>query len=61
MRAGHRRFLMAGDVYRCDTVDATHFPVFHQLDGVRLFPADKYDTDAIVADMKGSLENVFRG
>jgi len=61
LRAGHRRFLMAGDVYRCDTVDATHFPVFHQLDGVRLFPADKYDTDAIVADMKGSLENVFRG
>ena len=41
LRAGHARFLMAGDVYRRDTVDATHAPVFHQLDGVRVWaPAE---------------------
>ena len=26
-----------GDVYRKDTVDKTHYPVFHQMEGVRLF------------------------
>ncbi|KAG8278385.1 Phenylalanyl-tRNA synthetase [Homalodisca vitripennis] len=30
-------FLMLGDVYRRDEIDATHYPVFHQLDAVRLF------------------------
>jgi len=31
------RFLMVGDVFRRDEIDATHSPVFHQLDGVRVF------------------------
>ena len=35
--AGLDSFLMVGDVYRRDQIDATHYPVFHQLDGVRLF------------------------
>jgi phenylalanyl-tRNA synthetase alpha chain len=26
-----------GDVYRKDTVDKTHYPVFHQMEGVRIF------------------------
>lgn len=33
---GLDNFLMVGDVYRRDEIDATHYPVFHQLDGVRL-------------------------
>lgn len=33
-------FLIFGDVYRRDEIDPTHYPVFHQLDGVRLY--DKY-------------------
>uniref|UniRef100_H2ZQD5 Phenylalanine--tRNA ligase, mitochondrial n=1 Tax=Ciona savignyi TaxID=51511 RepID=H2ZQD5_CIOSA len=37
IRSGLSAFLMVGDVYRRDTIDATHFPVFHQLEGVRLF------------------------
>lgn len=37
MAAGHRAFLIAGDVYRRDEIDATHMPVFHQLEAVRLF------------------------
>lgn len=35
--SGLNNFLMVGDVYRRDTVDSSHYPVFHQLDGVRLF------------------------
>lgn len=26
-----------GDVYRKDTVDCTHYPVFHQMEGVRIY------------------------
>ncbi|XP_056440476.1 phenylalanine--tRNA ligase, mitochondrial isoform X2 [Gadus chalcogrammus] len=37
VRSGLDRFLLAGDVYRRDEIDATHYPVFHQMEGVRLF------------------------
>lgn len=30
-------FLVCGDVYRRDEVDSTHYPVFHQMEGVRVF------------------------
>ncbi|KAJ8870394.1 hypothetical protein PR048_029415 [Dryococelus australis] len=33
---GLNNFLIMGDVYRRDEIDATHFPVFHQIDAVRL-------------------------
>ncbi|XP_055262094.1 phenylalanine--tRNA ligase, mitochondrial isoform X1 [Moschus berezovskii] len=37
LRAGLDAFLVVGDVYRRDQIDAQHYPVFHQLEGVRLF------------------------
>lgn len=37
IRTGLDNFLMVGDVFRRDTIDASHYPVFHQLDGVKLF------------------------
>lgn len=37
LRAGLDAFLVVGDVYRRDQVDAQHYPVFHQLEAVRLF------------------------
>lgn len=33
---GLDNFLVIGDVYRRDEIDSTHYPVFHQADGVRL-------------------------
>lgn len=33
---GFDNFLVIGDVYRRDEIDASHYPVFHQLEGVRL-------------------------
>ncbi|XP_044763272.1 probable phenylalanine--tRNA ligase, mitochondrial [Coccinella septempunctata] len=36
MKSGLDNFLMLGDVYRRDEIDSTHYPVFHQIDGVRL-------------------------
>ncbi|KAG8513063.1 Phenylalanine--tRNA ligase, mitochondrial [Galemys pyrenaicus] len=37
LRAGLDAFLVVGDVYRRDQIDRQHYPVFHQLEGVRLF------------------------
>jgi phenylalanyl-tRNA synthetase alpha chain len=38
-----------GRVYRADTMDATHLPMFHQMEGLAI------DTDLSFADLKGSL------
>lgn len=38
---GLNEFLIVGDVYRRDEVDNTHYPVFHQVDGVRLKTRDQ--------------------
>ena len=31
--SGHERWLLAADVYRRDEIDASHYPVFHQMEG----------------------------
>ncbi len=36
IRSGLNNFLVVGDVYRRDEIDRSHFPVFHQLEAVRL-------------------------
>lgn len=35
MLSKHRAFLLSGDVYRRDEIDAKHYPAFHQLEGAR--------------------------
>jgi len=37
IRSGFDAFLLVGDVFRRDEIDASHYPVFHQVDGVCLF------------------------
>jgi phenylalanyl-tRNA synthetase alpha chain len=37
LRNGEKEFISIGDVYRRDSIDSTHYPIFHQMDGVRLF------------------------
>lgn len=39
--SGLDNFLVVGDVYRRDQIDRTHYPVFHQLDAVRLVTKNK--------------------
>lgn len=41
LKSGLDNFLIIGDVYRRDEIDATHFPVFHQVDAVRTIRAEK--------------------
>lgn len=42
LNQGERSFLISGDVYRRDEVDASHYPVFHQMDGVRVYTEEEY-------------------
>ncbi|RHY36105.1 hypothetical protein DYB26_006049, partial [Aphanomyces astaci] len=69
MKKGIRNFLVAGDVYRRDEIDASHYPVFHQMEGLRFFPelsqAVPYDDRvAIVQEhlkstLEGMVESIF--
>lgn len=54
LRAGNQAFILCGDVYRRDTVDRTHYPVFHQIDAVRLFQPNT-PRDEIVTDLQQTL------
>lgn len=36
LRKGMLKFLVTGPVFRKDDIDATHYPVFHQMEGVKL-------------------------
>lgn len=47
IRSGLDNFLIVGDVYRRDEIDSTHYPVFHQIDGVRIVHRDKLFGDSI--------------
>jgi phenylalanyl-tRNA synthetase alpha chain len=70
LKDGHRAFLMAGNVFRRDTIDATHYPVFHQIDGVRVFskkdlPAKaqgspQAETEFVINDLKSELEGLAK-
>lgn len=58
---GNSAFLAAGDVYRRDTVDITHFPIFHQMEGVRIFPKHaQIDSEFVVQDLKQALEGMVK-
>lgn len=37
VKMGFDQFLVTGDVYRRDEIDSSHYPVFHQMEGVRVF------------------------
>lgn len=37
LQAGFTQFLCTGDVYRRDDIDKSHYPIFHQMEGVKLF------------------------
>jgi len=56
LRLGHTQFLATGDVYRKDTVDRIHYPVFHQMEGLKIMPEGE---DAL-ADLKRTLEGLVR-
>ena len=48
------RILAPGRVYRKDEVDATHSPMFHQIEGMVI------DKNVTMADLKGTLETLIK-
>lgn len=66
LKNGHRQFLVTGDVYRRDSIDATHFPVFHQVEGVRVFEPHEWESRNISSlelastELKTTLEGLVR-
>ena len=48
------RVISPGRVYRSDAVDATHSPLFHQIEGLVV------DRGITMADLKGTLETVIK-
>ena len=47
------KYITCGDVYRKDAIDATHYPVFHQIDAFCIVPND--------VDLKQDLRNRLVG
>lgn len=48
------RIIAPGRVYRSDAVDATHSPIFHQIEGLVV------DKGITMADLKGTLETLIK-
>src|SRR5579883_3181501 len=59
LKSGHRKFLVAGDVYRKDEIDRTHYPVFHQMEGVCLL--EEYDNpkERLIGTLSKLVEYLF--
>ncbi|CDP11297.1 unnamed protein product [Coffea canephora] len=63
---GHSNFLVTGDVYRRDSIDSTHYPVFHQMEGLRVFSPHDWEgsgtdgTSYAAGDLKKCLEGLAR-
>jgi len=73
LKKGSRAFITIADVYRRDAVDRTHHPVFHQCEGLKLFPKNAVQTsnrteqaqenhdpvqvDQVITDLKSCLES----
>eukprot|EP00271_Cylindrocystis_brebissonii_P000811 TRINITY_DN109_c0_g1_i1.p1 TRINITY_DN109_c0_g1~~TRINITY_DN109_c0_g1_i1.p1 ORF type:complete len:509 (+),score=86.64 TRINITY_DN109_c0_g1_i1:262-1788(+) len=66
LRNGHTHFLVTGDVYRRDAIDATHYPVFHQMEGFRVFNREEWEaagvdgTELAATDLKTTLEGLAK-
>ena len=55
MRKGYEKFLVSGDVFRKDEVDRTHYPVFHQMEGVCIGET----VEDLHRTMKGLMSHLF--
>lgn len=53
IKMGLDNFVIVGDVYRRDEIDSTHYPVFHQADGVHIFTPNELEL------IHGSSVNIF--
>lgn len=48
--AGQSKWLLTADVYRRDEIDSSHYPVFHQMEGARVFKTDPAAIEEVKVD-----------
>ncbi|CAE6404880.1 unnamed protein product [Rhizoctonia solani] len=48
--AGERKWLLTADVYRRDEIDRSHYPVFHQMEGARVWGRAEQDMATLAAE-----------
>ncbi|KAG9479288.1 hypothetical protein GDO78_012779 [Eleutherodactylus coqui] len=60
MHSGLDAFLVVGDAYRRDEIDKSHYPVFHQMEGVYLFSNHELFAKVDNKDTCRLFENGFR-
>ena len=60
LQQGYTQFLCTGDVYRRDDIDKSHYPIFHQMEGVKVFDTTTTTTteEEILQDLKTHLEQL---
>ncbi len=59
LTAGHTKFLVTGDVYRKDDIDSSHYPVFHQMEGVCVIEDGKNAEEELKKTLKGLIDVLF--
>lgn len=59
--SGHSqlRYITCGDVYRKDAIDATHFPIFHQIDAFCIVPDGVDVKQDLRQKLSGLVEHLF--
>jgi len=70
LKSGVDRFLVTGDVYRRDEIDSSHYPIFHQMEGVKMFTETELSEagattatekiSVVEQDLKSALEELAR-
>jgi phenylalanyl-tRNA synthetase alpha chain len=55
--SGIKAFLCTGDVYRRDEIDSSHYPIFHQMEGVRIFDDNDFPKGISIIDSKKIIED----
>jgi phenylalanyl-tRNA synthetase alpha chain len=58
---GHTSFLVTGDVYRKDEIDRSHYPVFHQMEGVCIMEEGVDPLKDLIDTLGGLVNELFPG
>lgn len=58
LKERNKSFLVTGDCYRRDEIDSTHFPVFHQMEGVKIL--DNSNENEVKKDLLTTLTGLIK-
>lgn len=62
MSRGITKFLVTGPCYRRDEIDSTHYPIFHQMEGIKILPRSTAETEKdLLNTLTGLVKHLFPG